>query len=179
MQSIRNIPFTVFLLFWSLLVQTPVVAQTTDPFGQLFSSGSGLSQSEVSCILQDSVGFLWIGTREGLNKYDGYSFEQFRYQPDTISLSSSSIRCLAEGKDGVIWVGTDFGLNKLEIRGYSWTHYLPDPADSLRSRNSIIHSLFVDGQGLVWMRTETKLLFLYPETEKFSSYNLYYDVANP
>jgi len=180
MQSIRNIPFTVFLFIWSNILFSPVAAQTSEPYGQIFSAGSGLSQSEINCILQDSMGFLWVGTHEGLNKYDGYTFQQFRYQPDTISLSSSSIRCLAVGREGVIWVGTDHGVNKLDrLRGDLWTHYLPDPADSIRSRNSIIHSLWIDDRGSVWMRTDRQLVVLDPESEEFTSYNLYYDDSNP
>ncbi len=180
MQSIRNIPFTVFLFIWSSILISSVTAQGTVPYGQIYSAGSGLSQSEINCILQDSMGFLWIGTHEGLNKYDGYTFQQFRYQPDTISLSSSSIRCLAEGREGIIWVGTDYGVNKLDrFHGDSWTHYLPDPDDSIRSRNSVIHSLWIDDKGSVWMRTDRQLVVLDPESEKFIHYNLYFNESNP
>ena len=145
MRSIRNIPSTVFLLFWGLFFQPPVSARTADLYGQLFTARSGLSQSGVSVILQDSLGFLWIGTGEGLNKYDGYSFQQFRYQPDTISLSNNTIRCLAEGREGVIWGGTDFGLNKLDrLRGYLWANYLPWQGDSVRWGEQVIHALYID-----------------------------------
>ncbi|MFC2098605.1 two-component regulator propeller domain-containing protein [Bacteroidota bacterium] len=178
MHSIRNILFALFLVLCGLLKTISINSQSTDPNGQLFSTTSGLSQHAVTAIMQDSLGFLWIGTREGLNKYDGYLFQQFRYQPDTISLSSSSIRCLAEGRDGVVWVGTDFGLNKLDrLRGYLWTHYLPEQDDSASDR--IIHAILVDKQGKIWMRTEKKLVVLNPENEKFNSYDLFQDQSNP
>ena len=130
MQSIRNIPFALFLVLLGLQYSGPIKSQSPGLQGQLFSNTSGLSQSAVTSIMQDSLGFLWIGTHEGLNKFDGYTFQQFRYQPDTISLSSSSIKCLVEGGEGVIWVGTDYGLNKLDRMVDLWTHYLPDPVDS-------------------------------------------------
>jgi len=180
MQSIRNILLALFLLVWGEIIISPISAQSTDPFGHLFTTRSGLSQSAVNSILQDSLGFLWIGTSEGLNKYDGYSFQQFHYHSDTMSLSSNAIRCLAEGREGVIWVGTDFGLNKLDrVRGYLWTHYLPEQGDSIPAKEQVIYSLLVDEQGKVWMRTGQKLIMLDPETEEFRHYELYRDIRNP
>jgi ligand-binding sensor domain-containing protein/serine phosphatase RsbU (regulator of sigma subunit) len=176
MQRIWNIQFAFLLSAWSLLFYLPQPVRSADLQGQLYSSGSGLSQSVVTSILQDSLGFLWVGTNEGLNKYDGYTFEQFRYQPDTISLSSNAIRCLAEGRDGVIWVGTDFGLNKLDRRmGNLWTHYLPEPADSAGSRSQLIYSMYVDRRGQVWTRTEHAIAVLDPEEGEFIHYELFHD----
>ncbi len=180
MHSIRFISIAVYLISWSLLFGDPEAARAADPYGQLFSSGSGLSHKEINTILQDSLGFLWIGTDEGLNKYDGYSFHQFRYQPDTISLSSNSIRCLAEGREGVLWVGTDYGLNKLDRhKGHLWTHYIPVSEDSIRPGSQIIYSLCVDQESNVWVRTERNLAILDRETEEFTFYKLYYDESTP
>jgi ligand-binding sensor domain-containing protein/serine phosphatase RsbU (regulator of sigma subunit) len=177
MQSIRNIPFALFLVLLGLQYSGPIKSQSPGLQGQLFSNTSGLSQSAVTSIMQDSLGFLWIGTREGLNKYDGYSFEQFRYHPDTVSLSSNAIRCIAEGRDGVVWVGTDYGLNKLDrLRGHLWTQYLTDQADSSYGR--VIHSIRIDNEGSVWLRTEKNLVRLNPDTEEFTSYELYQDDSN-
>jgi ligand-binding sensor domain-containing protein/serine phosphatase RsbU (regulator of sigma subunit) len=134
----------------------------------------------VSSLLQDSLGFLWVGTHEGLNKYDGYTFQQFRYLPDTISLSSNYIRCLAEGRDGVIWVGTDYGLNKLDrLRGYLWTQYFPADGESESRSAQVIYSILVDEEGKVWTRTERRLAVLDPEAGEFSYYNLFHNERNP
>ncbi len=180
MQSSRNIPIAVLLVLSGLICQAPAGAQSTPPSGELFTAASGLSHSWINAILQDSLGFLWIGTHEGLNKYDGYSFQQFRYQPDTMSLSSNSIRCMAEGREGVLWIGTDFGLNKLDrFRGDLWNHYFPEPGDSVQRLNQMIHSLYVDTDGHVWMRTEKKLVVLDPLTGEMTRYNLYFDESNP
>ncbi|WP_242204237.1 hybrid sensor histidine kinase/response regulator transcription factor [Aestuariivivens insulae] len=98
-------------------------------FGSLFGQGEGeeykalkfrnislkqgLSQSSVLCILQDKEGFIWFGTRDGLNKYDGNTFKTYRYDSqDSTSLSHSSIKALFEDSSGVLWVGTRHGLNK-------------------------------------------------------------------
>jgi signal transduction histidine kinase/ligand-binding sensor domain-containing protein/DNA-binding response OmpR family regulator len=73
----------------------------------------GLSQHDVSSIIQDSEGFLWIGTYDGLNRFDGYSVESFFHKnEDVLSLSSNRIRCLLEDDKNRIWAGTDgYGLN--------------------------------------------------------------------
>ncbi len=73
----------------------------------------GLSQHDVSSIIQDSEGFIWMGTYDGLNRFDGYSVENFFHDNENkLSLSSNRIRCLFEDNKKRIWVGTDgYGLN--------------------------------------------------------------------
>ncbi|MCU4157869.1 response regulator [Carboxylicivirga sp. A043] len=76
------------------------------------TSKDGLSQSEVYCFLKDSRGFMWFGTVDGLNCYDGYSIKTFTTQRNNPqSLSNNTIRSLAEDQSGRVWIGTDDGLN--------------------------------------------------------------------
>ncbi|WP_366520168.1 two-component regulator propeller domain-containing protein [uncultured Carboxylicivirga sp.] len=76
------------------------------------TSKDGLSQSEVYCFLKDSRGFMWFGTVDGLNCYDGYSIKTFStLRNNPLSLTNNTIRSLAEDKLGRIWIGTDDGLN--------------------------------------------------------------------
>src|SRR5271154_3877008 len=76
------------------------------------SGEQGLSNSTVEAICQDSRGFMWIGTRDGLNRYDGHQMVVYRNDPaDSNSLSDSYIRCIYEDKDQQLWVGTVNGLN--------------------------------------------------------------------
>src|SRR5690349_7080375 len=68
---------------------------------------NGLSQNNVMCILQDSRGFIWMGTRDGLNKYDGYKFTVYKNdKSDSSTISSNFITALTEDKNGSIWVAT-------------------------------------------------------------------------
>ncbi len=180
MHSIRNIPYAVCLFICGLMTIFNSAAQTAELYGNLFTTQSGLSQSRVHTILQDSLGFLWIGTRDGLNKYDGYSFDHFRYQPDAVSLSNNTIHCLAEGRDGVLWVGTDYGLNKLDrLGGYMWTYLIPGNRDSAILEKPAIYAVLEDKEGHVWIRTERRLEMLDPETNQFTPFPLQYNELNP
>ena len=111
--------FTKILFFFSFVLTIhSFVGQDFSANNQLlkfkqFSLTEGLSQSSVLCILQDSKGYMWFGTRDGLNKYDGHNFKTYRYNyRDKKSISNSFIRSLIEDKNGDIWIGTNNGLNK-------------------------------------------------------------------
>lgn len=109
-----------------------------DPEYRFFqlSIREGLSQSTVRAVLQDSRGFLWIGTQGGLDRYDGYGFRRYRYDPDdSTSISDNSIRALAEAADGELWVGTNGGgVNRLDPptgRFHTYRHDVEKPRLSL------------------------------------------------
>jgi len=82
-----------------------------------YSINNGLSQSVVNCLFQDSKGYIWIGTQNGLNRFNGETFDVFSYNPaDSGSISNNWVYAIAEDTHGNLWVGTKDGLNK----------YLPD-----------------------------------------------------
>ena len=85
----------------------------------------GLSQEIVRCILQDSQGFMWFGTNDGLNKYDGYKFTTYRHDPeDSTSLGSNNITALYEDHSGNLWIGTfEGGLNRYDRDKNDFTRY--------------------------------------------------------
>ena len=89
----------------------------------------GLSDSFIRCVIQDSKGFLWIGTSDGLDRYDGYNLKVFKFSPNDInSLGANSIRALYEDKLGTLWVGTlGGGLNKYISGQEMFTRYFNDP----------------------------------------------------
>ncbi|GLB49596.1 hybrid sensor histidine kinase/response regulator [Neptunitalea lumnitzerae] len=81
----------------------------------------GLSQNSVISMLQDNKGFMWFGTKDGLNRYDGYNFKIFHHIPgDTTSIGSNFIRCIHEFND-YLWVGTDTGLFRYDERTESFS----------------------------------------------------------
>ena len=75
----------------------------------------GLSHSGVLCILQDSKGFLWFGTADGLNRYDGYTFRVYKHDPeDPHSWSKNLVESIYEDRSGELWIGTADGLNRFK-----------------------------------------------------------------
>lgn len=78
-----------------------------------YSIADGLSQSVVNCMYQDSRGFIWVGTQNGLNRFNGYGFEVYTYAPgDSTSIANNWIFAIAEDKNADLWIGTKGGLVK-------------------------------------------------------------------
>ena len=103
---------TISIIIYSLLIQAQEYT-----FKQ-FTVADGLSQSTVFAILQDSKGYLWLGTIDGLNRYDGYQFKIFLNDPlDSASLSDNFISALFEDSNNNLWIGTINGyLNRFDRR---------------------------------------------------------------
>ena len=113
----------------------------------------GLSQGSILCMLQDSRGYLWIGTQDGLNRYDGYSFAIYRHSPaDPESLSQHTITALAEDRRGVIWAGTAQGwLNAYDRATGTFTRFGPDPDETAPSNARNARLILEDRSGLYWV----------------------------
>jgi len=78
-----------------------------------YSINNGLSQSVVNCVFQDSKGYIWIGTQNGINRFNGETFDIYNYNPgDSNSISNNWIYAITEDSDGDLWIGTKGGLNK-------------------------------------------------------------------
>src|SRR5277367_3230462 len=93
-----------------LLAGLCAFSQTGNLKFEHIGTDAGLSQSNVTCILRDSRGFMWFGTREGLNKYDGYGFVVYKNAAaDSLSLSGNHVTGIVEDRRGDIWVATAGG----------------------------------------------------------------------
>ena len=115
----------------------------------------GLSQGYVVDILQDRRGFMWFATRDGLNRYDGYTFVVYKHDPnDPGSLSSSFIQDLMEDDHGYLWVATNNGVNRFDPTTERCTRYLHDPNDPGTLGGASVKSVAQDRHGHLWFGTE-------------------------
>lgn len=136
------------------------------------SVDQGLSQSSVFSICQDKKGFLWFGTLEGLNKYDGYNFTVFRAnQWSEHSLSSSTIFKIYEDKQANLWIGTlGGGLNKYDRHKENFISYMNNTSDPTSLSNNNVRAIFEDSEGRLWIGTNNGLNVLDKKTGKFIRY---------
>jgi ligand-binding sensor domain-containing protein/signal transduction histidine kinase len=121
--------------------------------------------------LQDRRGYVWVGTEDGLGRYDGYGFETFRHDPaDPRSLSDNYIIALHESRDGTLWVGTsDGGLNRFDGTGFESFRHSPDEPTSLP--HDRVTSIAEDASGALWVGTRGGgLARLDAETQTFARF---------
>ena len=144
----RNIPrlnteelnlFLLLIFFILLHSQVKLHAEGNSFHFQYLTIDDGLSQSSVTCLIQDSKGFLWFGTEDGLNKYDGYNFFVYYYdQDDSNNIYDNWINSIFEDKSGTIWIGSNHGLNRYNYTNNSFDGFFQIPGDSsCLSNNSI------------------------------------------
>ena len=163
----NRLPLIVFAL--SMILARPVSAQESARFKRL-NIEDGLSQSSVEAIVQDDLGFMWIGTEDGLNRYDGYGFTTFRHDPDDPgSLADNNIWCLHVDHHGYLWVGTlSGGLDRFDPTTETFTHYVRDPSDPHSISSNRIRSLAEDGEGNLWIGTREGASCLSAATGRFT-----------
>ena len=148
------------------------VAEREDIRFEELSLEEGLSQTIVECIAQDQRGFMWFGTEDGLNRYDGYTFTVLRHDPENPnSLVYNHILSLLVDRDGYIWVGTfDSGLDRFDPYSEQFTHYRSDPDDPASLSNDHVISILEDSRGGLWVGTMQGLNLLDRETGAFTRY---------
>ncbi|RRB06955.1 hybrid sensor histidine kinase/response regulator [Larkinella rosea] len=161
----------VFLLA-IFLFDSPSEAQTGMVRFKHITTNEGLSQSNVTCILQDKRGFMWFGTQDGLNLYDGYSFTVYRHDPNRPkSLSDNYVRALYEDRKGQIWVGTDDGgLCMLNKNTDGFTIYRHIKRDTKTLGTNRVTAIAEDRKGNLWIGTESGLCRFNPATNTFTRY---------
>ncbi|HXB07473.1 MAG TPA: two-component regulator propeller domain-containing protein [Puia sp.] len=137
------------------------------------SGEQGLSNSTIEAIYQDSQGFMWIGTRDGLNRYDGHEMLVYRNDPaDTGSISDGYIRCIYKDRDHQLWIGTVNGLNRLDRTRDRFTRWKHRDGDSNSLSNSGITSLLEDHSGRFWIATSGGMNLFNKQTGKFRHYRM-------
>lgn len=169
MQSlVRN-----FLLILISLFTLPILALGPSIKFEHINKADGLSQNTISAITRDKNGFMWFGTRDGLNRYDGYEIKVFRHNiNDPHSLSDNHIGAIAQVKNGNIWIGTrGAGISIYHPKTGIFTHKVYDPANKNSISHNVIRAIFEDKDGIIWIGTGAGGLNRYdPNTEVFTRY---------
>ena len=131
------------------------------------SVNDGLSQSAISDIFQDRKGFVWLATRDGLNRYDGDLFTVYRRDPeDNTTISDNSITTIAEDDKGRLWFGAEFGLSRYSYLTDEFIQYIPRSRNPYSGSNYIL-SLQILPDGKILTGTQAGLLVFDPETATF------------
>jgi signal transduction histidine kinase/ligand-binding sensor domain-containing protein/DNA-binding response OmpR family regulator len=142
-------------------------SQAQSPRFRHLTTNQGLSQSHINAILKDKKGFMWFGTEDGLNKYDGYKFTQYKHNPNNnSSITDSYIQDLLEDKEGNLWIATTSGLDRFDRKSNSFIHF-----DRGNTRYNI-NEIFQDSKGRMWLGTSQGLFLFNPDTGIFKSYKL-------
>ncbi|MBD2125603.1 PAS domain-containing protein [Microcoleus sp. ZQ-A2] len=176
--TILNFILTILIV---LSLPSFVYAAETNPQFEHITADQGLSQSGLNSIFQDSQGFMWFGTQDGLNKYDGYDFTVYKYNAlDCHSLSDNFITSIYEDKSGIIWIGTDGGgLNKFNRETERFTRYMHDVDNPNSLDQNRVLSIYQDRFGTLWVGTDGGGLNKFDrETEQFTRYQHNFDDPN-
>jgi len=163
--------YTWFVLLAVLFTNSAVKANYYVPRIKQLSIKEGLSNSRITTVFQDSKGFIWIGTQDGLNRYDGYEIKEYKHsQSDSLSIPGNFIHSIIETPDGNIWIGTkDHGV-AIWLRKYD--HFVK-LSDKLNLPEDEIMGISSSG-GYVWALTRNYLLKIkndFTEINEFSHFN--------
>lgn len=116
-----------FLLFFLFIIKIQIIGQNRELRFTSINTNNGLSNNYVNCIMQDNMGFIWIGTMDGLNRFDGYNIKSFKkILGDNLSLTDNMIYDLYTDHKQQIWVGTQKGLCKYNQYHENFTNYILD-----------------------------------------------------
>jgi len=142
------------LLICFLFLSADIIETGTNIRFQRITINDGLSLSSVYCIFQDSKGFIWLGTEDGLNKYDGRNFKVFRPEPSGKNcLSYRWVEHILEDQYGILWFGSRGGLTCFNPKKGSFVQFTHNKSDKNTISNDTITKLFLDNHDFLWVGT--------------------------
>ena len=170
-----------FILFVSIILSSSInlFPQNSNPHFQTpvfenITIEDGLPENSVTCILQDYLGYLWLGTQIGLVRYDGYTMKVF--QPEDMNwdkLRRKGIVTLYEDKEKTLWIGTLNGLFKFNRIDETFKCYQSVDNDTQSINSDLVHCIYEDKKGRMWIGTQKGLNLFERIKEKFKRYYFY------
>lgn len=165
-------------VFLFILLVLSVKLNASNPSADHFTISEGLSNNSINAIFQDSRGFLWIGTEDGLNRYDGYAFEVLKSDGDPeFSLAGNCITAIQEDRNGNIWIGTKRrGISVLITQTGKFKHYRHIPGDAASLPENTVTDFYLSPTGEMWIKLETFLVKYNEPDDSFKSYGHFSNV---
>ena len=146
----RKVFFVIFFLFLSIF---PTIAQDYILQYEHLTSRDGLVNNFVNCVMQEKEGFVWIGTQDGLCRFDGHGFVNYKTDNERqIYLNSVNITCLAQKNDSIIWVGTAAGLHKLNI-------FRRKASAAIDFKEQTVQDIFIDHNQTTWVIIDKQKIY--------------------
>ncbi len=176
---IRSFSLKIFYLLFLILTSIPGVnAQSKRlQFTQL-TSDNGLSSSIISVIIQDHKGLMWIGTPNGLNRYDGFNFVVYKNIPgDYTSLADNVIKTLFEDHNMKLFIGTENGLCMYDRDTDRFLNYFTDKSSPLNDISCTVSKIIEEEDGNLWLATTVGLIYFDRHKNKITRYS--HDINNP
>lgn len=131
----------------------------------------GLSQGSVYAILKDEDGYMWFGTNDGLNRFNGYEYTVLKSDDrDENTIPTGIIGSIVEDKEGYLWVGTSSGLGKLDRKTLAVERIDADPNDDKKLSNAHVWDLYIDSKDNLWVGTENGLNLYNYKTKEFKKF---------
>ncbi len=141
-----------------------------------YKISDGLSQNFTTDICQDKLGYIWVGTQDGLNRFDGYEFKIYRQNPsDKQSLSDNYIIDLFIAPDSLLWIVNNNGLEVYDYKTDKFKSVLKNKQSKNSTYLTNIKAVTSDDSGIVWLRTVDGIIEYNPKKNDFFEYKLYSD----
>lgn len=163
--------FCITILAIAALFVSNAFATVTNIRFESIDVDEGLSQQSVQAIFQDSKGFMWFGTQEGLNRYDGVKFTVYKPEINNpYSISDTWIEAITEDESGNLWIATENGMNKFDRDNGKFTRFIPNHNNS-GLNHKVINAVLASRYNNLWVATQKGLNKYLYEEQRFTPFN--------
>ncbi|MEP4891448.1 MAG: two-component regulator propeller domain-containing protein [Aliiglaciecola sp.] len=170
LMPVKHLTLQLVLALVAIISAFNAIADNENIKFQRITLDQGLSQENILTAFQDSEGYMWFGTQEGLNRYDGYQFKVFTYSSRSKdSLSSDWVYSIIEPQENVLWIGTRNGVNVFDKGTQTFKHYRFQANDSSSINSDTVRVLFHSSKNQIWLGSDKGLNIYNPATDDFTN----------